>query len=78
MNNSLILTPENDPFFYQTLYQNPLIANRNSQFFVVNPDTLLLENIGEHELVDYVGSGELEYVENYWDNVNDYYNPLEN
>lgn len=64
----MILTPQNDPFFYDTLYQNPMRVDQVSPFYIVREDSLLLENVSEQEMLEYVASGELEEVENYWEN----------
>lgn len=75
--DNLILTPYNDPFFYETLYSAPLTNNRKSNFYIVNSDNLLLENVSEERFFEYVESQELDYVEDSWNNINDYYNPPE-
>lgn len=69
----LISTPENDPFFWQYLYQNPNPTNQKSPFYVVREGSFLLENVSESELEEYCLSGEYEEVENSWSEVTDYY-----
>lgn len=69
----LISTPYNDPFFYQVLYQSPMRIEQTSPFYVVRENSLLLENVSEDEMTEYCQGGELEYIENYWEESEDYY-----
>lgn len=71
--DTLISTPYNDPFFYQILYQSPMRNDQQSPFYVVRENSLLLENVSEDEMIEYSHGGELEYIENYWEETEDYY-----
>jgi hypothetical protein len=63
----MILTPYNYSHFWEDLYTAPLTFNQDSQFHIVNSDNLTLENVSEERMIEYVESGELDELQNYWE-----------